>query len=145
LILELNQLFFSCLFDGVNGGTANIVLTTTPLLIFLTLNSGLYIITWRKIKQDTSGLHQDIQTENTANKSKRAAKNMSMFVIAFIIQWWPLGPTGIWALIDVNVPQALIHTATIFSNIGGCLNLCIYLIIRRRNKIAAIETTSVAR
>ena len=86
-----------------------------------------------------------MQTDDTNSKYKRAAKNMSMFVIAFVIQWWPLVVTGIWAFFDVNLPQALIHIATIFCNLGGCLNLCAYLVIRRRNRIEAVETTVSAR
>ncbi|XP_053383031.1 uncharacterized protein LOC128549702 [Mercenaria mercenaria] len=122
----------SCFFDGVKAKTANICFTTVPLLLVLVMNSVMYVVTWKRIRQETISLNQILQTPNITNRSRRAAKNMSMFVVAFFIQWGPLSLFGIWLLLDVNIPLALFHIVVVLSNIGGCLNLCVYLIIRRR-------------
>lgn len=120
-----------CYFDGVKGGTAYIFFTTVPLLIIIVMNSIMYGLTWKRIKQETSTLCHD-KTIHMVNKAKHAAKTMSMFVVAFFIQWWALALFGVWVLVDPNIPQAMVHIVTIFSNIGGCLNLCVYIIMRRR-------------
>ncbi|XP_053400394.1 uncharacterized protein LOC123558079 [Mercenaria mercenaria] len=123
-----------CLFDGVRGGTANIFFTTVPLILILIMNSIMYAITWKRIRQETISLNLNLQNRNISNRSHRAAKNMSMFVVAFFIQWFPITLFGIWQLLGGDMPLALFHTVTIFSNIGGCLNLGIYIIIRRRDR-----------
>ncbi|XP_045211074.1 uncharacterized protein LOC123562504 [Mercenaria mercenaria] len=138
--------YFSCFFDGVTAGTANICFTTVPLLLVLIMNSVMYAVTWKRIREETHNLHTNLRIQNITKKSKRAAKNMSMFVVAFFIQWGPLSLFGIWGLIDVNIPLPLFHIVTVFCNIGGCLNLIIYLIIRRRHsreKRKANEDTQV--
>ncbi|XP_045215013.1 uncharacterized protein LOC123565070 [Mercenaria mercenaria] len=123
-----------CYFDGVKGGTAYIFFTTVPLLIIIVMNSVMYVLTWRRIRQETSSLCETYKNVHMVNKSKRAAKTMTMFVVAFFIQWFSLAVFGVWVLIDPNVPQPMIHIITIFSNIGGCLNLCVYIIMRRRSR-----------
>jgi hypothetical protein len=117
----------------VKADVANIAFTTVPLLLVLTVNIVMYAITLYRIKVETNSLQLGLKTKNASRKSKRAAKNMSMFVVAFFIQLGPLGLFGIWYLIGDERPLVLFHIVTVFSNIGGCLNLCVYLIIRHTN------------
>ena len=56
---------------------------------------------------------------------------MSLFVAAFLIQWWAMALYGISQLVAI-VPQALFQFVTTFSNVGGILNAIVYIIIRRR-------------
>jgi hypothetical protein len=58
---------------------------------------------------------------NDVQLSHRAAKTMSLFVVAFFVQWLPMSLYGIWQLID-DVPQLLFSFVTTFSNVGGILN-----------------------
>lgn len=122
---------FSCHFDPIKGGKAYIFFTTVPLVIIIVVNSILYGLTWRRIKQKTSRISHT-QNLHTVNKSQRAAKTMTMFVIAFFIQWWALTVFSLWILVTPNFPPAMLHIVTIFTNLGGCLNLCVYIIMRRR-------------
>ena len=63
----------------------------------------------------------------------RAAKAMSLFVLAFVIQWWAMALFGAWQLATTKeVPQAIHHLVTTFSNIGGCLNLGVFFLIHRK-------------
>ena len=138
---------FSCYFDGVKGVTANICFTTVPLLIIIVMNSVMYVLTWKRIKEQTRNIRQSMKQRKTSEKvtssSQRAARIMSMFVLAFFIQWWSLALFGVWALVDADVPQVIHHFVTTFTNIGGCLNLGIYLIMRYKlQKSDSVETRS---
>lgn len=59
---------------------------------------------------------------------------MSLFVTAYLIQWWALGLYGMWQLV-AEVPQLLFNFVTTFSNIGGILNGIVFIIIMRRKRI----------
>lgn len=63
--------------------------------------------------------------------SHRAARVMSLFVAAFFIQWWSMVVYGIWDLAAGTVPQPVVHCVTTFTNIGGILNLGVFLLVRR--------------
>jgi hypothetical protein len=48
---------------------------------------------------------------------------------------------GIWVFASPGgVPPAVHHTVTTFSNIGGVLNLGVYLLIRRRMQVQETQT-----
>lgn len=112
---------------------ANICFTTVPLLIILLMNTILYILTWKRIRDETIRLGDNLGREAAARRaSHRAAKAMSLFVAAFFIQWWAMALYGIWGLAG-DVPQVIFHLVTTFSNLGGILNLGVYIIIRRKN------------
>ena len=111
---------------------ANLFFTTVPLVLILVSNTVLYILTWIKIHKETKRLHLG-DSSQLLSANFTAARNMSLFVLAFFIQWWAMGMFGVWALVEPDhVPQAVFHLVTTFSNIGGILNLIVYLIIRRR-------------
>ncbi|XP_045215012.2 uncharacterized protein LOC123565069 [Mercenaria mercenaria] len=136
-----------CYFDGVKGVTANMCFTTVPLLIIIVMNSVMYVLTWKRIKEQTRNIRSSMKesrgstkSRSTLSSSQRAARTMSMFVVAFFIQWWSLALFGVWALVDDDVPQVIFHFVTTFTNIGGCLNLGIFLIMRYR--LQQSETTS---
>lgn len=93
----------------------------------------MYIITWKRIHDQTEAIKQALGSMSASMRaSHRAARAMTLFVVAFFIQWWAMALYGVWALVDEPVPQPVFHLVTTFSNIGGCLNLWVYLIIRRK-------------
>lgn len=121
-----------CYFDGVKGTVANLFFTTVPLALILVMNIVLYILTWIRIHKETKRLHLG-DSSQLMSANFTAARNMSLFVVAFFIQWWAMAIFGVWAYVTPdNVPQLLFHLVTTFSNIGGILNLIVYLIIRQR-------------
>ena len=134
-LLQVTRFLFlcSCYFDGVKGVVANICFTTVPLLLILVMNSILYVLTWKKIREETNQIRDTLGTKPaTMRASHRAAKAMSLFVAAFFVQWWAMALYGIWGLAG-DVPQVIFHLVTTFSNLGGILNLGVYIIIRRKN------------
>ncbi|KAJ8310604.1 hypothetical protein KUTeg_012469 [Tegillarca granosa] len=130
-----------CYFDGVKGKITNICFTTIPLLVILVMNTALYFITWQRIRVEGKRLKNVLgNSAKSIRASHQAARTMSLFVIAFIAQWWAMALYGTWQLIDENVPLALFQFVTTFSNVGGILNGVVYIIIRRR-KLRAIKDT----
>ncbi|XP_045206524.2 uncharacterized protein LOC123558712 [Mercenaria mercenaria] len=122
-----------CYFDGVKGKVANICFTTIPLLLIVIVNTILYILTWKRIRDETETFEKSVHDMSASMRaSHRAARAMSLFVAAFFIQWWAMALYGVWGLVDENVPQPIFHFVTTFSNIGGCLNLGVYLLIHRQ-------------
>lgn len=138
-------LHFSCFFDGIKGRVANICFTTIPSALILIVNATLYSMTFKRLRSRSKAVSKSLNGVSTSLvASQRAAQSMSLFVIAFFIQWWAMVVYGIWGLLDENIPQPLFHLMTIFSNIGGCLNLGVYLLIRRKralktNKVSTIQ------
>jgi hypothetical protein len=98
------------------------------------VNTTLYILIFKKLTTETNRLRKSIGTQTksmTANHN--AARSMSLFVLAFIIQWWAMAVNGVWAFVNPDgVPTAVFHFVTTFSNIGGILNLIVFIIIRKR-------------
>lgn len=126
--------FFSCYFDGIKGKTTNIFFTTVPLLLVLVVNVILYILSWYRIYKETRELKDSLGKSSRALKaSHKAAKTMSLFVMAFFVQWWAMALYGIWQLIG-DVPFLLFNFVTTFSNVGGILNGIVFVIIMRRKR-----------
>lgn len=122
----------SCYFDGVKGTIANLLFTTVPLVLVLVMNTILYTLTWIRIHKETNRLHLGDHSQ-LMSANFTAARNMSLFVVAFFVQWWPAAVFGVWAYVSpISVPQLLFHFLTTFCNTGGILNLIVYIIIRRR-------------
>ena len=104
-------------------------------MLILVINIILYVLTWYRIRKEEPRF-KDI-TGNDAKiirASHRAARTMSLFVAAFLIQWWAMALYGIWQLVDI-VPQGLFQCVTTFSNVGGVLNAIVYIVIRRRKHV----------
>ena len=123
---------FRCLVDGVKGREIFSMFYTIPLLVILIMNAVLYLLSWLKIssevRQIRANLGQDPPSRMTA---RRAATSMSMLVAAFLIQWWPTGLWGAWELFG-KAHETLMHFCVTFANLGGVLNLGVYLIINRK-------------
>lgn len=93
----------------------------------------LYTLTWVRVHKHGQNIIRTLgKPESSA--SKRAARSMSLFVFVFFIQWWPDFVFGIWSLSGKDIPQALFHCMVTFANLGGVLNLIVYVIIRRRHR-----------
>lgn len=124
-----------CYFDAIKGKYTNIFFTTVPLLLVLLSNIVLYVLTWKRIHEQVEAIKVSMGPMPPAMRaSHRAARAMSLFVVAFFVQWWAMAMYGIWALVDEdNVPQAVFHFVTTFSNIGGILNLIVFILIHRRS------------
>ncbi|KAH3830716.1 uncharacterized protein LOC127879036 [Dreissena polymorpha] len=122
-----------CYFDKVKGRITQIWFTTVPILVIFVVNAVLYFLTWLKIHRQTSNINKTSgKMSTTRTTSIRSAQAMSLFVVAFFIQWTAMGVFGLWGLFVAEVPQPIHHFVVILSNTGGTLNLVVFLIIRRR-------------
>ena len=101
----------------------------------------LYVLSWFRIRKETEQLKTSLgKSSQSLRASHRAAKTMSLFVIAFFVQWWAMSLYGIWQLV-ADVPQLLFNFVTTFSNVGGILNGFVFIIIMRRKREHAENTT----
>ena len=95
------------------------------------------MLTWYRIRKEEFSFKRDENNE-ILKSSHRAARSMSLFVAAFMIQWWAMAMYGIWQVTVKNrsrVPLFLFQLGTIFSNIGGVLNAVVYFLIRRQRNV----------
>ena len=96
------------------------------------MNSVLYALTWLKIRSEIKVIRYSLDHyPRNRRTSSRVAKSMSLFVAAFFIQWWAAGLYGAWGLFG-EPHEVVTHASVIFSNIGGALNLCVFIMNSRR-------------
>ena len=111
-----------------------ILFFTIPLLIILLMNSVLYVLTWLKLRSEIKIIRNNLgQCQRNRRTSSRVAKSMSLFVAAFFVQWWAAGLYGAWGLFG-ETPEFVTHASVTFTNIGGLLNLGVFIVIHRRGK-----------
>jgi hypothetical protein len=90
-----------------------------PMLPVSLQNIILYLLSWYRMHQETRQLKHSLGNSSQALRlSHRAAKTMSLFVVAFFVQWLPMSLYGIWQVID-DVPQLLFSFFLEF--IRGCI------------------------
>ena len=129
------QFFFSCITDGVKGWTAFVAMYTVPLVLIVVMNVTLYTLTWLKMRSEIREIQKYLGQNAPSRKSAiNAAKKMSIFVAAFFVQWCFAAAYGVWELFTRDVPVIVLHLVTKFPNIGGILNLCIFIILNRRKQ-----------
>ena len=104
-----------------------------PLLIIFVLNSLLYLLSWWKIRSEVTFIRKNLGQDRRSHDktSIAAAKNMSLFVAAFFIQWFIAGLFGVWSLVG-NTPSVIFHINTILTNLGGVLNLGVFFMVNKR-------------
>lgn len=134
---------YSCYFDAVKGELANLFFTTVPLTLIFVSNIILYFLTWKQIKKEEPRFKDiDGREARIIRASHSAARKMTLFVLAFFIQWWAMCTYGIVQVSSrVEVPIHLFHFVTTFSNIGGVLNGIVYVIIRKKSKEKHSDTS----
>jgi len=127
----------------VKGELANLFFTTVPLTLIFVSNIILYFLTWKQIKKEEPRFKDiDGREARIIRASHSAARKMTLFVLAFFIQWWAMCTYGIVQVSSrVEVPIHLFHFVTTFSNIGGVLNGIVYVIIRKKSKEKHSDTS----
>lgn len=142
--------FFRCLTDNRNPD-AMILLKVLGLIqvVIAVIDIVLYSSVWATItgtqknlkKFDKKAPKTKTQTQNgvaqkssheeqQTNKYRRTVKVLTLFVVAFLAQWWPTIITGIWTLFgDVN-PKFYIG-CVLMVNAGGVFNLIVFFVIQK--------------
>eukprot|EP00111_Clytia_hemisphaerica_P004024 TCONS_00011531-protein len=120
-----------CFFDGVKGVIPNLVICSAFLSTILFINITLYGLTYHRIRKEEFSFKRDENNE-MLKASHRAARSMSLFVAAFMTQWWAMALYGIWQLTVKEVPLFVFQLGTTFSNLGGVFNGVVYFFLRRQ-------------
>ena len=72
--------------------------------------------------------------ERVMKRAHKAAKNMILVIIAFLVQWSASTVYGIWRAANVPMTLPLLQTAMISANIGGILNGIVFAILRHQKR-----------
>ena len=93
----------------------------------------LYALTYYRIRKEEFSFKRDENNE-MLKASHRAARSMSLFVAAFMMQWWAMALYGIWqwTIREGPVPLFVFQLGTTFSNLGGVFNGVVYFFLRRQ-------------
>jgi len=88
-----------------------------------------YLAVFVKMKKESSKVAPQATNKAKYNKS---AKIMSMFVVAYFIQYFGFVIQGVWYTITPAVPFMVTLSVAFFGNLGGLWNLLAYTVIRRK-------------
>ncbi|KAH3790100.1 hypothetical protein DPMN_168295 [Dreissena polymorpha] len=114
---------------------SNFLFNTIPIIIITAVNIILYILAWKRIRDEARETKQVLGNDNShiaiMKRSHRAARNMSMFVVAFFAQWSGVAVHAVCGLVTPHIHMVLYFLIVFFANIGGLLNLIVFLIIRK--------------
>ncbi|XP_062600697.1 uncharacterized protein LOC134262335 [Saccostrea cucullata] len=140
--LSFQQLGPAGAFCLVIPGISTFLMTIIPFILILLVNTTLYSLTWFHIRRDAQQIRSVIGAQAQSGTSYiQAAKTMTMFITVFTIQWWAVTVYGIWQIISHDVPSIVYIFVVIFTNIGGCLNLIVFISIqKKRRRIVALDT-----
>ncbi|XP_060085151.1 uncharacterized protein LOC132564514 [Ylistrum balloti] len=117
-----------CFMDAVTGKLMNTVYLTIPLLIVFSTNMVLYGLTYWRLSVG----FQRFKGSKMSSRTRRVARNMILFLLAFFVQYWAAALYGAWQLVSDDIPVIVYYFLTTFTNIGGFLNGLVYIVIRRR-------------
>lgn len=117
-----------CFMDAIRGRLMNTVYLTIPLLVVFMVNLVLYGLTYWRLKVGSS----KFQGSRMSSRTRRVARNMILFLLAFFVQYWAAALFGALQLFTHNIPIVIYYFLTTFTNIGGFLNGLVYIVIRRR-------------
>lgn len=128
----------------VRPGLATLLTTAIPFILILLVNTTLYLLTWFHIRRVAHQLRSVIGEQAQSGKAYvKAAKTMTMFIAVFTVQWWAVSVYGIWQFITNDVPSIVYIFVVVFTNIGGCLNLIVFINIqKKRRQILALGTNA---
>ena len=95
------------------------------------VNCVLYVVTLAKIYKQVYSMRTVIGSISPSMQAThKATKTMSMFVLAYIVQWNLPCIYSLWSSINGSVPQIVLQGVTITANLGGVINLFVFLVIR---------------
>ena len=106
--------------------------------VCLLINICCYVLIWCKLRKRNNAVgpipgvppataHQSTKTE----KYRNSIKVMSIFILAFIIQWQPYCIMTTVGMIGYHPPM-LVFLNVIFGNLGGMINFFAYTYVRKR-------------
>ena len=140
---------FRCIVDmrsQMGHGVTNAM--SAVMLLTMATNGLAYLLVWFKIRQ-VSAL---MLTAGAAPAGRivnyhRTARVMTIFVAAYVLQWWPYVVASIWTLIKKHPPVVIYILAVFTCNMGGVFNALAYTILRRRlqaSNRASVTSSNIA-
>ncbi|XP_062579056.1 uncharacterized protein LOC134240967 [Saccostrea cucullata] len=136
----LDQLGPTGSFCGVPGKIALMAMATVPVSLILVVTCSLYVFIWCRVRWEIGQLQLTKQSQSWRH-SHNAAKIMTLFVTAFVVQWTPISANGIISFFG-DVPMVMEYLVITCTNMGGVFNGLAFLIIqimRKRQKNRVVQ------
>ena len=115
----------------VSGLIMSNVSAALLLFIFLTCIV-VYTVLWIKIRRANIKVQSQSGSHSKKSKFLRTGQVMMLFVIAFVMQWWPWATQGVMSYVSPDLPSWIIFAAVSLCNMGGTLNAIVYTVMRKR-------------
>ena len=100
-----------------------------------------YVTIWVKIRTSAAAASDDTVSKGRRQQINRSGRIMTIFVLAFLVQWWPWAVQAIWAYFEFP-PLWLIVAVSSLCNVGGIINSFAYTFMRIRYKSEKKEIRS---
>ncbi|XP_061168974.1 uncharacterized protein LOC133178247 [Saccostrea echinata] len=136
----LGQLGPTGSFCGIPGKIALMVMATVPVSLILVVTCSIYVFIWCRVRWEIGQLQLSKQSQSWRH-SHNAAKIMTLFVTAFVVQWTPISASGIISFFG-DVPVVLDYLVITCTNMGGVFNGLAFFVIqimRKRQKNRVVQ------
>ena len=125
---------FRCIFnmETVSGRIMSNVSAGILLFIFVTCIV-VYTVLWIKIKRTSKDIQSQSGSQSKKSKYTRTGQVMMLFVVAFLMQWWPWATQAVMSyIVSGDLPLWIIFAVVSLCNMGGTFNAIVYTVMRKR-------------
>ena len=117
--------------ETVSGRIMSNVSAGILLFIFVTCIV-VYTVLWIKIKRTSKDIQSQSGSQSKKSKYTRTGQVMMLFVIAFLMQWWPWATQAVMSYVLRQLPLGIIISAVSLCSMGGNFNAVFYTVMRKR-------------
>ena len=124
---------FRCIFNVYtpSGRIMSNVSAVILLFIFITCIV-VYTVLWIKIKRTSKDIQSQSDSQSKKSKYTRTGQVMMLFVVAFLMQWWPWATQAVLSYVLSQLPLGIIFAVVSLCNMGGTFNAIVYTVMRKR-------------
>ena len=106
------------------------------------INLTCYTLVWLRIRQSPFGSQASRGRDSVPHKTRRSARVMLIFVLAYFAQNWSVVIYYTWGFFGYP-PLALVYLVVTFVNMGGVFNMFAYTVLRRWYNIIDVSSDSM--
>ena len=123
---------FRCIFNvyTFSGRIMSNVSAVILLFIFVTCIV-VYTDLWIKIKRTSKDIQSQSDSQSKKSKYTRTGQVMMVFVVAFLMQWWPWATQAVMSYVLSQLPLGIIFAVVSLCNMGGTFNAIVYTVMRK--------------
>ena len=125
--------FCRCIFNikTLSGRIMSNVSAVILLFVFVTCIV-VYTFLWIRKKHTSTDIQLQSVTQSKKSKYMRTGQVMMVFVVAFLMQWWPWATQAVMSYVLSQLPLGIIFAVVSLCNMGGTFNAIVYTVTRKR-------------